>query len=247
MNGFRTGFVLQLAFEGPVAVVGDIHGCAGALRELLEELGEVPVVVLGDVDDRGAGTRAVIDMLVRRGAAGVRGNHDDWLIAWACGEGFDSFALHPLMGGRETLSSYGVEGTSAASIEAERWRVPREHRAWLESLSDAIDLEVCGERYWLVHGGVPEDQLDVPRSERVPWFAQNAPERLHGYRQPLGRNPELGRPLIVGHQRVESPFVSGSVIALDTGAGERSPGSRLTAIVLPERRLVSVPSWRDVT
>ncbi len=247
MNDFRTGLLLELKLDGPVAVVGDIHGCADALDALLDKLGEMPVIVLGDLGDRGPGTRAVIDLLARRGAAGVRGNHDDWLIAWALGEGFDSFALHPVMGGRATLDSYGIKGASAGSIEAERWRVPREHLAWLDGLADAIDLEVDGERYWLVHGGVPDDQLAVEPSGRVPWFVRNAPERLHGYRQLLDRSPNLGRPLIVGHQQVEEPVVSGAIIALDTGAGEPRSSARLTAIVLPERRLVSVPSWTEVT
>ena len=120
MNDFRTGLLLELKLDGPVAVVGDIHGCADALDALLDKLGEMPVIVLGDLGDRGPGTRAVIDLLARRGAAGVRGNHDDWLIAWARGEGFDSFALHPVMGGRATLDSYGIKGASAGSIEAER-------------------------------------------------------------------------------------------------------------------------------
>lgn len=48
----------------------------------------------------------------------------------------------------------------------------------------------------------------------------------------------LGRPLIMGHQPRRAPLDTGDVLAIDTGAGK--PGGRLTAVVLPERRFVTV-------
>jgi hypothetical protein len=56
------------SFEGPVAVVGDIHGSIDLLRQLLARLGSMPVVVVGDLCDRGRDTPAVLDLLIARGA-----------------------------------------------------------------------------------------------------------------------------------------------------------------------------------
>jgi len=85
----------------------------------------------------------------------VRGNHEEWFMAWARREGFDDFALRRAMGGRATLDSYGVVGLVAREIEAEAWRVPEAHRRWVEEFGLAVDLEVQGHRYWMLHAGIP--------------------------------------------------------------------------------------------
>jgi len=68
---------------------------ADLLARLLPLLAHRPLLVTGDVGDRGPDTRGVIDALVSRGALGVLGNHDLWLAAGAAGEGFDRLALAP--------------------------------------------------------------------------------------------------------------------------------------------------------
>ena len=135
------------------------------------------MIVVGDVGDRGPDTRGVIDQLVARGAIGVLGNHDEWLRAWARREGFDSFALKPIMGGRATLDSYGVVGTTPREIEAEAWRVPAAHGDWLDELAVAIDLEVCGEKCWVVHAPFVAAEELAPE-DVVPWLAEQDPGQL---------------------------------------------------------------------
>jgi len=126
-----------------------------------------------------------------------------------------------------------------AEIEAERWRVPAAHLAWLEGLADAIDLEVAGEKYWVLHGGVPS-RPGVETRDLVPWFAEHDPWMLRTHRHPLRNPPDLGRTVIVGHQPVLPPLLTRELIALDTGAGGFDGNGQLTALVLPERRLVAV-------
>jgi serine/threonine protein phosphatase 1 len=237
-----------LRLRGPVAVVGDIHGSLKLLLALLAEIGPVPLIVLGDVCDHGPDTRGVIDLLVARGALGVRGNHEDWSISWAGGHGFDSFALKAIMGGRATLDSYGVQGRSPREIEEERWRVPAAHLAWLRTLATAIDLEVDGHRYWVVHAGVPTPPAGVALAAEqvVPWFAGNAPERLRTFAHSLEMPPNLGRTVIVGHTPLAQPAVGEHCIALDTGAGLQVEAPGLSAVLLPERRTVTVRA-NDVT
>lgn len=103
-----------------------------------------------------------------------------------------------------------------------------------------IDLTVAGTRWWVVHAGIPAD-IDfagVTLDEVVPTLArQRTADLLWRGNDPDGMVP-LGRPLIMGHQPHRAPLDTGDVIAIDTGAGK--PGGRLTAVVLPDRRFVTV-------
>jgi predicted phosphodiesterase len=225
-----------------VAIIGDIHGSAEALSELLGAVGELPIIVVGDVADRGRDSRGVLEQLVACRAIGVRGNHDDWLLAWARGEGFDPIALSEIMGGRATLESYGVTGLTTPAIEAERFKVPADHVAFLEDLADALDLSVAGTKYWVMHGGVPQlPGLSLASEDIIPRLVQHSPADLRCTRHPLEGAPDYGRPVIVGHAPLAEPVINDRVMAIDTGAGTREHG-RLTALVLPERRLLSVPA-----
>ena len=224
-----------------MAVIGDIHGRDDLLAPLLDLLGDMPVLVVGDVCDRGPDTRAVIERLVGRGARGVRGNHEDWLLAWLRGEGFDRIVLRPSFGAEATLASYGVTGRTAREIEAERWRVPAAHRTWLESLAVAIDLRAGGQRFWMTHAGVPAHRSFAGHaaSEVIPWLAAEHPLDLRWTQLDPEAMPPVDRPVVFGHVPRAEPLDDGSFIAIDTGAGT-SDGGALTAAVLPERRFVSV-------
>lgn len=108
-RAWRGEHVRAVDLPGPVAVIGDIHGRRDLLDALLARLGDMPIICVGDVCDRGPDTRGVLDRLIERRALGVFGNHDLWLAAWASGEGFDRLALG--IGGAATLASYGVTAT----------------------------------------------------------------------------------------------------------------------------------------
>jgi serine/threonine protein phosphatase 1 len=235
------GPVGRAVFDRPVAVIGDVHGRSDLLDRLLAALGEdVPVVVAGDLGDRGPDTAGVIERLVARGAVGVRGNHDEWLVRWANGRGFDTAALAPFMGGAVALASYGVQGRTPTEIEAESWRVPRAHAAWLDALPLALALEVQGQRYWVVHAGVPASVSlrGVAVDDVVPHLARTAPSLLlWSYNPPEDALP-VDRTVVMGHMVVPEPVDLGHVIAVDTGSG--FPDGRLTAVILPERRFVTV-------
>lgn len=73
--------------DGPLAVVGDLHGAAGLLERLVNKLRQTPgfadrwVVFVGDFLDRGPDSRRCIDMVLelaeRHGkVAACMGNHD---------------------------------------------------------------------------------------------------------------------------------------------------------------------------
>lgn len=224
-------------FDEPVAVVGDVHGRLDLLDRLLTQLPDsMPVLFLGDLCDRGGpDTRGVVQRLMDRGAVGVRGNHEEWLISWLNGEPFDpEVARH--MGGETTLRSYGLRLQEAAGrMDA----VPEAQRAWLCALPVALDLEVCGAPYWLAHAGVSALGWlgGLPLAQVVPHLAAHHPEELLWPKMDPGRMRPVDRPVIMGH--IPQPRVRdlGHVIAVDTGSG-RTEG-RLSAVVLPERRVLS--------
>ena len=67
--------------------VGDIHGCAHELKELLKavEFNEKTdhLIAVGDVISKGPENVEVLDELIRIGASSVRGNHEDRILAMA--------------------------------------------------------------------------------------------------------------------------------------------------------------------
>jgi serine/threonine protein phosphatase 1 len=229
-----------LHVEGPVAVLGDIHGRADLLMRLLALLGTMPIFVVGDVCDRGPDTRGVVELLSERGARGVRGNHEEWLCAYASGQGFDTAALHAFMGGRATLESYGITGSSPREIEEQRHRVPAAHREWLQALPTILRLMVDGAPFWLAHAGVSADLCaGLDPQVHMPNLAREKPQDFLWRAQATDDMAVLDGPVVFGHVPRRVPVDAGHAIGIDTGCGVWADGA-LTAVILPERRFVSV-------
>ncbi len=231
--------VVHRHVDGPAAVIGDIHGESELLARLLEALGDRALVVLGDLGDRGPDTRGVLDRLAARGACGVLGNHDLWLRGWARGSGFDPFALSEAMGGEATLASYGVVGREPDVVAGQGHRVPGAHRELLDRLGVVMDLQVGDQAWWLIHAGLAPTLVRpwMVRTQVVPFLASTNPLPLLWSKTDPAEVPAMERPILMGHVPLEEPEDHGHVVALDTGAGR---GGRLTALLLPERELVSV-------
>lgn len=105
--------LIQSLPEGPLDIVGDVHGEIDALHRLLARLGADPVrgtvrrplVFVGDLVDRGPDSPAVVELVMRLVQAGVAhmvlGNHEVNLLrrlrkegnGWAYGEAADH---HPV-------------------------------------------------------------------------------------------------------------------------------------------------------
>ncbi len=93
--------------EGVVSVVGDVHGCARQLRDLLKRL-PGQIVLVGDLVDRGEESKAVLDMVMARtDVISLMGNHEEMLLAFLNNpEGAGAAWLRH--GGLQTLASYGA-------------------------------------------------------------------------------------------------------------------------------------------
>jgi serine/threonine protein phosphatase 1 len=101
--------------------IGDVHGCATALRTLIEGLKVQPhdaVVMLGDAVDRGSDSRDVINQLLELRTCCqltcIQGNHEQMLL-----DALDGLMpVHEWLvhGGAETLDSYG-KGRGVNAVE----------------------------------------------------------------------------------------------------------------------------------
>ena len=183
------------------AVIGDIHGRADLLERLLARIPKTRrVLVAGDLCDRGPDARGVLDLLIARGARGALGNHEEWLLRWARGDGFIHEAR--AMGATATLASYGVTAKDEREVSRLFRNVPRDHVAFLESLGHVVDLRVGDGLFWVIHAGIgTTSSLAAAGSVDgvVPYLLVHAPDvLLWGHTAPEATLP-VARPVVMGH------------------------------------------------
>jgi serine/threonine protein phosphatase 1 len=201
-------------------VVGDIHGCYAELLDLMDRIGpadEDQVISVGDLVTKGPNNAAVIDFFrtgKNRGA--VIGNHDRVL-------------LQKYLGIDVPLEPFHVQ---AIAEFGDRFG---EYMKWVAALPPYLDL---GD-YLVVHAGLrpgrsltDQDIKDLTEIRRVmvddkeiPWF-----DVYNG-----------NSTVIFGHWVFNEPVVRKNALGIDTGCVY---GGRLTACVLPQRELISVPARR---
>jgi protein phosphatase len=238
------------AEAGPFDVIGDVHGCAGELIELIGRLGyrvdlsgsgearaaEIAaapagrrLAFVGDLVDRGPASPDVLRIvmaLVEQGlAVAVPGNHDVKFLRW--------------LDGRNVKPTHGLDRTIAqfsAEPDALRHRVHKfldglVSHAWL----DSGDLVVA-------HAGIKEHMIGRAAGP-VREFC------LYGERS--GETDSLGLPIryhwaaeyqgapaiVYGHTPVPEPEWVNNTLCIDTGCVF---GGALTALRWPEREIVSV-------
>jgi serine/threonine protein phosphatase 1 len=210
--------------------IGDIHGEIRKLRGLLELIDQMPLrdedrlIFVGDYIDRGPGSKAVIDRLirlkqVRPNTVFLRGNHDQVMLD--ARDVFDrnrksDLSYEDVMwwfahGGRNTIASYG---------DALPWyeQVPPDHWKFLE---DTV-LEHREAGYAFVHAGL------LPPGLR--WKERDDP-RLWVRDEFIRSTAEFGAVVVYGHTPInnEKPKVQPNKVGIDTGAAYGGP---LTALVI---------------
>jgi protein phosphatase len=228
--------------HGPFDIIGDVHGCADELEELLDLLGYAPAdgayahpegrkaVFVGDLVDRGPrilDTVRIARAMVERGSAfAVPGNHDQKLVR----------ALR----GRDVKIAHGLD-RSLAELDAH----PDERDDVATFLDSLVSHYVFDDGQLVVaHAGLKEE-MQGRGSGKVRDFA------LYG--ETTGETDEFGLPVrwnwaaeyrgkatvVYGHTPVPEPEWLNRTINIDTGCVF---GGRLTALRYPELELVSVPA-----
>ena len=195
--------VLKRATSGRLLAIGDIHGCHVALESLLDKVQIVPtdtLVVLGDVIDRGPGTRQVIDRLLecrdRCRVALVMGNHEEMLLEVLRDDDSEEDWLG--FGGIETLESYGGEELDL---------IPPAHVQFLQS---AVDYFETGSAVFIHANLKPGVPLARQTAEWLRWT------KLTRRENPL----PSGQHVVCGHtpQKDGLPWVGDGWTCIDTFA-----------------------------
>lgn len=220
----------MVAPEESVLAIGDVHGCADELRELLEIAAPSPnttVVFLGDYIDRGSQSRQVVETILElkktHRVVSLRGNHEAMLLEFLDGRDAQRVARFIMNGGSSTLASY-ASGPG-------RYEIPAEHMEFFHSTAIAFETAT----HFFVHAGVPEiplAELDpVEREEELLWTRRR------------GDFP-WEKVIVHGHTVVEEIEITSHQINLDTGCVY---DRMLSAMEFPSCRVFSVPKRTETS
>ena len=240
--------------HGPFDIIGDVHGCYDELVILLERLGYRletsagadgetgfsashpegrKAVFVGDLVDRGPGVAEVLKLVMGMVSGGVAlcvaGNHESKLVR--------------KLRGRNVQVSHGL-AESLAQLELESPAFRERVAGFLDGLISHYVLDDGG--LVVAHAGM-KSEYQGRASARVRDFC------LYG--ETTGETDEFGLPVranwaagyrgramvVYGHTPVMEPAWLNSTINVDTGCVF---GGKLTALLYPEKELVSVPAAR---
>lgn len=212
---------------GRIVFIGDVHGCADELQDLLAACAfdaSDELVLVGDLVAKGPDSRRVLALAREHRARGVKGNHDHAVLRW-----------RELLA-RGTAPAHGPQHLKLAKTFSE------EDWATLEALPLSLSLPQAN--VIVVHAGlVPGVALDRQEPDMLmnirtlrsdgSGSRRSADGALWGTRW---HGPEL---VIFGHHATEGLQRHSHAIGLDTGCVY---GGKLSAYVWPEDRIVSVPA-----
>ena len=213
--------------------IGDVHGCDDLLETMLARIASdreyrhpdspATMVLVGDYVDRGPGSAAVVDRLMRGiddfELICLKGNHEAMLLA--CTETGDRQAWASWIhnGGDTTVHSFGVTvryGFFRADYLVDA--LGPERLAWLRGLP----THHLTPDYLFVHAGILPGRPVEDQSERDLLWIRN---------RFLDSDEHHCRLVIHGHTPMEEPDIRPNRIGIDTGAFTTG---RLTAVVLGE-------------
>jgi len=215
--------------EPRVIAIGDVHGCIDELQALLRKCDYQPgdlVIFLGDLVSKGPDSTSVVKMAREIGAIGVRGNHDFEVIRWH----------QAIKSGAESSNSEHFQ--IAASLD-------KADIKWLYSLPWYISSDELNALF--VHAGfVSGIRLGKQNPRLMTNMRSILPDGTVTSKffnnWPWARLWDGPKMVLFGHDADRGLQQYEHAIGLDTGCVY---GGRLTACILPEKRLVSVPAKRQ--
>jgi hypothetical protein len=214
-----------------VIAIGDVHGCIDELQDLLRKCDYQPgdlVVFLGDLVCKGPDSISVVQMAREIGAIGIRGNHDFEVVRWY--QAIQSGVDPPVV---------GSEHFHIASC------LSKDDMKWLYSLPWYISSKDLGALF--VHAGFV---AGIRLAKQNPRLMMNMRSILPDgtvtskffSNWPWARLWDGPQTVLFGHDADRGLQQYEHAIGLDTGCVY---GGRLTACILPEKRLVSVTAKRE--
>ena len=207
-------------------IIGDVHGCIAELEKLLRKVDADPhrddILFIGDLVNKGPESEKVFDLFLDLKADAILGNHEHAILKQHAGD------WKPSRSYKRLQKEFGKHFD----------RFVDEIRTW-PAFRDTHD-------YLAVHAGVRPD-LDV---------ANTTIEQLVNIRNWDGEGRNLqddddppwydfytdDKLIVFGHWAAKEGVVRDNAIGLDTGCVY---GKKLTALILPERELVSVKAKKQ--
>lgn len=249
-----------------IYAVGDIHGhfdklsAAHALIDAdmqTHNVSKATTIHIGDLCDRGPDTKKVIDYLIQGISNGrdwlvLKGNHDQMLLDFlAGGDGSNprlksgTTWLHSVMGGSQTLESYGLKKSLLEKadkfLKRARAGIPDAHVEFLRGLP----VWLRAEEMIFVHAGIrPGFAIEAQDEDDLLWIRDD-------FLWHLGDHEAL---IVHGHTPVDEPTHYGNRVNIDTGAGWGNPlipvvfdNKRCFALHPDGRKELSIPKHRPKT
>jgi serine/threonine protein phosphatase 1 len=205
-------------------VIGDIHGCHAELMTLLGKCGRTAmeeVICVGDLVDRGPEPAEVVRFFMEDGnARSLMGNHEDKHIRMRQGE-LDGSAS-------QAICRVQLAGEYGKAVD------------YFETMPLYLERMGC----IIVHAGmvpglpVKKQPRQALLRGRMPWMKSSYDKAG----EPWWSRYEGRQPVIYGHSYHRRPHVENGTYGIDTGCCH---GGFLTALVLPEMRIVQVPARKD--
>lgn len=210
-----------------IFAIGDVHGCADELEQLLTKLplkdGAV-LIFLGDYVDRGPDSRGVIDLLLdlekRHPIITLKGNHESMFLDFLETPHSKRGGMFIFNGGSSTLASY--------ADASGKYQVLDTHVEFLRRLKIFYESD----EHFFVHAGVPEiplHQIDPIRQESILLWTR---------KRFLESNYRWSKIIVHGHTRVKEVDVRDNRINLDTACAY---GGKLSALRVGTGQVYSIP------
>ena len=234
--------------QGPIAVIGDVHGQTDKLAIVLDKLKSLPdydqrwLIFIGDFVDRGADPKGSVELFCQTlrehpKTTAIAGNHEfamcaalGWLPTHEGSNWGERWIKH--YNSESTFESYGAEAGNLQDLNA---KVPAEHRELL------VNLPWCVEHPQLlfVHAGLDPNapfgmQLRILHQKD---FSLNRPQWLCE-KSFVEVDPPRDCPLTVvsGHVKVDEVVIRPKRILIDTTGGDSGD---LSCVLMPERKVIS--------
>jgi serine/threonine protein phosphatase 1 len=239
---------LDREIDGPVAVIGDVHGQVSELADILDQLRGSPdferrwVVFIGDLVDRGPDPKGAIDLFLELRqehplTTAIAGNHEyamaatleciptpeycDWEQRWC-----DHY------GAETTFDSYGADFDDVESLKS---AVPQAHREFLADLPWAVEHP----DFLFVHAGLDANQpFALQRAVlaerdfsliRPPWLCSKSFVES-------GVPDDCPLTVVSGHVPMPAVRFGDRRILVDTTGGEHGD---LSCVLLPEEIVIT--------
>ncbi|KAL7451302.1 hypothetical protein ACHAWC_003143 [Mediolabrus comicus] len=214
-----------------VIAIGDVHGCIDELQALLRKCDYHPgdtVVFLGDLVCKGPDSLSVVQMAREIGAIGVRGNHDFEVVRWH--QAIKSGADAPVIGSEHYYVASALSTADLKWMYSLPWFISSSHLNALfvhAGFVSGIRLAKQNPRLMMnMRSILPDGTVTSKFFNNWPWAR-------------LWDGPQT---VFFGHDADRGLQQYEHAIGLDTGCVY---GGKLTACILPERRLVSVNAKRE--